>query len=391
MIKPITTLALVATLLVACTNERKVAEQTLSGLRPQDFEAVVDSVPIGLHVLHGPDGMEACVTGYGARLVSLMVPDADGHLQDVVQGLPTLADYMAHSQNFGATVGRFIGRILGAKYVMDGDTVHLQRGGNGHCGHGGSPNFGARPWRTLRADDRSVTLQYTSPDGENGFPGELTVTLTYALTPQGELDLQYEATTTRATVINLTNHSFFNLSGDLNRPVTDQVLWIRADSITAYDAQKCVTGQYMGVTGTPFDFRTPRTIGERIDEDDAQLQVTKGYDHCWTTGLPLLSATAHAKATDALQPIAWVYDPQSGRRVEVCTTEPGLHVYTANGLKGAVVGKDSLAYERRTAICLETCHYANSPNYPQFPSTTLRPGETWHSHTIYRFSAGREP
>lgn len=362
-----------ALLLSACVSE-KSTEFTRSGLRPADFEAVIDSVDNHLYVLTTGD-IEACITNYGARLVSLMVPDRDGRSEDVVQGFPTISGYTENNQNFGATVGRYIGRILGAEYTLDGQTVSLQKGGNGHCGHGGSPNFGARMWRTVAYDGRSLTLSYTSPDGENGFPGRLVVLLTYSLTDDGRLDLSYEATTDKPTVINLTNHSFFNISGDLARPVVDQVMYIKADSITAYDEQKCVTGEYLSVSGSPFDFRTPQAIGNHIDDDNAQLNVTKGYDHCWTTGF----------ACSAEEPVAWVYDEASGRRMEVYTTEPGLHVYTANGLKGALVGKDSIAYPRRSSVCFETCHFQNSPNYPQFPTTVLRPGETFRSHTTYRF------
>lgn len=349
---------------------------TRSGLRTEDFARVIDGEQCGLYVLANRQGAEVCVTNYGARVVSLLMPDRDGKLDDLVCGFPTIDGYTQHSQNFGATVGRYIGRILGARFVLDGDTCLLQAGSNGHCGHGGSPNFGARMWKVLAADTRSITLFYLSPDGENGFPGNLSVRLTYTLTDDNALELCYEATTDRPTVLNLTNHSFFNVSGRLDAAVEDQLMWVAADSITEYDAGKCVTGRLLPVGGTPFDFREPHRIGERIDEENDQLKVTRGYDHCW----------ALREGVGQEQPVAWVYDAASGRRMEVYTTEPGLHIYTANGLKGALVGKQGIAYPSRSAVCFETCHFQNSPNYPQFPSTVLRPGETFRSRTVFKWT-----
>ena len=356
--------------------DRQQDERTRSGLSAADFSACIDGVDNHLYVLTNAHGLEACVTNYGARLVSLMVPDREGRLEDVVCGFPTLDGYTRHSQNFGATVGRYIGRILGARFTLDGEEFVLQAAANGHCAHGGTPNFGARMWRTLRSDSRSVTLVYVSPDGENGFPGRLEVRLTYTLTDADELAVSYEAVTDRPTVLNLTNHSFFNLSGCPDSSVEPQWMLVRADSITAYDDRKCVTGSYRSVTGTAFDFRRPRRIGEGIDDDDPQLKVTGGYDHCWTIGFtPRLD-----------EPAAWVYDAGSGRRMEVFTTEPGLHIYTANGLKGVMTGKQGVAYPRRSAVCFETCHFQNSPNCPQFPSTVLRPDRVFRSRTVFRFS-----
>ena len=365
---------LTTALLTACGEDGNKITKSL--LNPEDFQTTIDSVDNRLHVLTNGGGMEATVINYGARLVSLMAPDRDGNLGDVVCGFADIKGYTENSQNFGATVGRYIGRILGGKYVSDGDTVRLQTGSNGHCAHGGNPNFGARMWETVGSASDYVTLQYVSPDGENGFPGNLTVRVTYRLTDDNSLEISYEATTDKTTVINLTNHSFFNISGDPRTSVESQTLYVRADSITAYDDNKCVTGEYLSVTGTPFDFRLPHTIGESIDNDHPQLAVTKGFDHCWTTGF----STAQG------EPAAWIEDEASGRKMEVYTTEPGLHIYTSNGLKGNLEGKGGILYERRTSICFETCHFQNSPNYPQFPSTVLRPGETFRSKTIYKLS-----
>ena len=362
-------------MLVSCSSVEKKADVTLSGLNVSDFEATIDSVDNHLYIITNKAGMEACVMNYGARLVSLMVPDRNGVMGDVVCGFPTIADYTDNSQNFGATVGRYIGRILGGECTIAGEKVVLQKGSNGHCAHGGNPNFGARMWRTVDVKENAVTLEYVSPDGENGFPGCLTLAVTYTLTEDNGLEIEYDGSTDKPTVVNVTNHSFFNISGNPRQSIENQMLCIHADSITAYDDNKCVTGEYLPVTGSPFDFRTPRPIGERIDEENAQLAATKGYDHCWTTGF----------SSGEGEPVAWVYDEESGRKMEVYTTEPGLHIYTSNGLKGNLTGKQGIVYERRTSVCFETCHFQNSPNYPQFPSTLLLPGEKFTSRTLYKF------
>lgn len=362
-------------LLLGCSPAERESGVTLSGLRVSDFEATIDSVDNHLYVITNSSGMEACIINYGARLVSLMTPDRDGVMGDVVCGFPTIADYTDNSQNFGAVVGRYIGRISGGEFELFGEKYVLQKGSNGHCAHGGTPNFGARMWRTVMVKDNAVTMEYVSPDGENGFPGTLTLSVTYTLTDAGGLEIEYKGSSDKPTVVNITNHSFFNISGDPRGTVEDQALFVNADSITAYDANKCVTGEYLSVTGTPFDFRTPHAIGERIDEDNPQLAATKGYDHCWTTGFSTVEAS----------PAAWIYDEASGRKMEVYTTEPGLHIYTSNGLKGNLTGKQGIVYNRRTSICFETCHFQNSPNYPQFPSTTLLPGEEFTSRTLYKF------
>ncbi len=339
-----------------------------SALHAQQFQ---------LYTLRNAQGMTMTVTNYGARIVSLCVPDREGHLDDIVCGFDTLEHYQAYKQNFGATVGRYIGRILGARFTLDGTTYNLDAEKNGHCSHGGSPGFANRFWTMTRHTADEVQLHYVSPDGESGFPGELTMTVTMRLTGSGELCIGYEATTTRPTVLNPSNHSFFNISGDFSRDVLSQSLTIDADSIAVYDSLKCVTGKMMAVSGTPFDFRTPKTIGENIDADDAQLKVTGGYDHTFQLRCP--GDIGHVAAR--------IHDPQTGRTMEVLTTEPALHLYTANGLKANLPGKGGTRYARRTAVCFETMHYADSPNKPQWPSTVLRPGETFRSTTIYRFSA----
>ena len=243
-------------------------------------------------------------------------------------------------------------------------------------GHGGRPGFSDRVWDMVSRNDTSLCLKYVSPDGENGFPGTLTVKVTYTLTYDHALDVAYEATTDKSTVVNLTNHSFFNISGDPSSTVLTHTLYVDSKYIATYDKDKNVDGRFMKVKNTPFDFTSAKAIGSDIDIYDEQMAITKGYDHGF--------ALRHAG--DITRPAAVVYDAKSGRRLTVFTTEPSLQVYTANGLNGTLVGKNGIAYPRRSAICLETMHFSDSPNQPDFPSTTLNPGETYRSHTIYHFS-----
>ncbi len=348
-------------------------EITASGLKQKDFQTEVDGMYIDLFTLTNKQGMEVCITNYGGRVVSLMAPDRNGKMEDVVCGFPTIYDYLDKRQNFGAAIGRYIGRILNARFTLDG--VEYKLNGKTHCSHGGYPGFANRVWHPRQEDAQTLHLFYTSPDGENGFPGKLDVHLIYRLTDNNELDIVYKATTDKPTVVNLSHHSFFNISGNLNSSIEGMTMQIDADYITEYDDQKCVTGDYLPVKETPFDFNTPMTIGERINENNAQLKVTRGYDHTWVL---------NTNGNDT-QLAATLTDPISGRTLEVYTTEPGLQVYTANGLNGKVKGKNNIAYPFRGAVCFEAMHFADSPNKPQFPSTTLRPGETYCTHTVYRF------
>lgn len=358
----------------ACKQERKI---TQSGLNVMDFQTEVDGKETNLFILKNKHGMEVCVTNYGARVVSIMAPDRHGKMEDVVNGFPTLKEYMDVSQNFGSTVGRYIGRILNATFTLDSVTYHLTRNTGPHSAHGGNPGFAAKIWQAEQLDDSAVQLRYLSVDGENGFPGNLNVSLTYHLNDDNALDITYKAQTDKPTVVNLSHHSFFNISGDLTTTIEDEILYVNADYYTPYDSTKCVTGEFASVTGTPFDFTSPRRIGERIDEDHPQINITRGgYDHCW-------ALNTHGSLDNLA---ASVYDEKSGRFLEVYTNEPGLQVYTAGGLKGKMIGKQGIAYQRRNSICLETMHFQDSPNKPQFPSTVLRPGEEYYSRCIYKFS-----
>jgi aldose 1-epimerase len=353
-----------------CSEEKRSAI-TQSRLDPLRYSAVFEGQHTALYTIHNENGMEACVTNYGARLVSLVYQG-----KDCVVGFDNVVDYRRFRQNYGATVGRYVGRIKGAKFTLDGVEYPLQENGKGVISHGGYPGFADHVWTLKAQTDSTVTLQYVSADGENGFPGELTVNLTYKLSNRNGLEVSYEATTTKPTVLNLTNHSFFNISGNLKQEITNQMLWVNSDKIATFDAQKNLDGKMMKVKGTPFDFRKPTRIGARIDDENAQLKITRGYDH---------SFVLNTKGSDQ-KAAAMITDEATKIRMTVYTTEPVLHIYTGNGLKGNTRGKQDVYYPRRSAICFEAMHLADSPNQPQFPSTVLRPGETFRSHTAYVFS-----
>lgn len=346
---------------------------TQSGLQRNQFQTEINGEYVDLFTLTNKNGMEVCITNYGGRVVSVMAPDRNGKMEDVVCGFPSIQDYMELRQNFGAAIGRYIGRILNATFTLD--SVEYKLNGEKHCSHGGYPGFVDRVWRPRQEDPQTLYLYYLSPDGENGFPGNLNVCLAYRLTDDNALDIVYEATTDKPTVVNLSHHSFFNISGKLSSSIENELLQIDSDYITEYDENKCVTGAFLPVRDTPFDFNEPRRIGDHIDREDEQLKITNGYDHTWVL---------NTNGDDMCMAIC-LTDPESGRTLKVYTTEPGVQVYTANGLDGTTVGKNEIAYSFRGAICLETMHFADSPNKPHFPSTVLRPGDTYYTHTVYKF------
>ena len=348
---------------------------TRSGLSRSRFTTTVDGKQTSLYTLSN-NSMEACITNYGARVVSLMVPDQDGRLGDVVLGFDNIEDYINKKQTFGGVVGRYAGRIRGARFALDGVPYILQPNSGINLSHGGHPGFSDRVWDVLSANDSLLRLRYVSPDGENGFPGTLTVTVTYTLTYDHSLDVAYEAHTDKPTVVNLTNNMFFNISGDPSSTILSHTLYVDSKYIATYDKDKNVDGRFMKVKNTPFDFTTAKAIGSDIDIMDEQMGITKGYDH----GFALRHAGNLNRAA------AILYDAKSGRRLTVFTTEPSIQVYTANGLNGSMTGKNGIAYNRCSAICLGTMHFSDSPNQSDFPSTTLRPGESYRSHTIYHFS-----
>jgi aldose 1-epimerase len=371
-------LALIA--VVGCTNKQKEAPEeqtTLSGLKRSDFRSVVNGDSTDLYVLTNANGMEVTLTNYGGRIVSVMVPDREGNLKDVVLGFDNIDDYVNVDNNFGATIGRYGNRIANGKITVEGVEYQLPQNNFGHTLHGGPEGFDKKVFHAVQPDSQTVVFTYLSKDGEAGFPGNLDVKVTVTLTDDNAIDLQYEATTDKETVVNLTNHSYFNLSGDPSQSVLDHLLTINADQFTPVDTTFMTTGAIEKVEGTPMDFKTATAIGERINNYDyEQLKNGDGYDHNW-----VLNTNG-----DISQVAATVYSPATGIQLDVYTNEPGIQVYSGNFLDGSVTGKKGITYQKRAAVCLETQKYPDSPNKPDWPSPYLKPGEKYTSRCIYKFT-----
>lgn len=369
--------------LTACEGKQAGAEGenadslTLSGLNPADFES--DST--ALYSIKNKAGMEVCLTNFGGRIVSIMVPDKDAGMTDVCLGHDNIADYVkygAEGCNFGALIGRYGNRIARGQFTLDGESYQLPINNGPNSLHGGGPiAFHNRIWKAEPVSDTSIAFTTESPDGEDGYPGNISVAVTYSLTKDNGLQISYFATTDKATVLNLTNHCYFNLSGDGSKDCLDEVLWLDADQFTAVDADVAVTGEVLSVEGTPFDFRTPTAVGERIDDDsNEQIKNGHGYDHNWILNT----------GGDITKPFMSLYDPSSGIQMEAFTDQPGVQFYAGNFLDGSFQGKKGVKHPRRSAFCFETQHYPDSPNHPEWPTTTLRPGEQYTTTTIYKFS-----
>ncbi len=344
------------------------------------FGKTGDGQEVQLFTLSNKNGMEARIMDYGGIVVSLKVPDRTGKLDDVVLGLNTLDDYLKGHPYFGALVGRYGNRIAKGRFTLNGVEYKLAvNNGENHL-HGGIKGFDKRVWNAkfvkTAKGEVSLVLTYLSKDGEEGYPGNLNVTVVYTLTNNNELKLDYTATTDKDTVVNLTHHSYFNLKGEGNGDILDHQLMINANRFTPTDAGSIPTGELKSVSGGPFDFTKSTVIGARINQPDQQLQFGKGYDHNFV--LDGRMGTVHLAAT--------VFEPTTGRVMEVLTTEPGIQFYTGNFLDGTLTGKSGKVYQQRYGFCLETQHFPDSPNQPKFPTTTLRKGQTMHSTTIYRFS-----
>lgn len=368
--------------ILSCTqtpnqSSDKAEEATLSGLYKSDFKSVIQGKPIELFALKNKKGMEVCITNFGGRVVSIMVPDKNGRPTDVVLGYDNLDEYLASSGNYGAFIGRYGNRIGGAKFTLDKQEYTLEINNvNVNCLHGGYLGFHNVVMDAKQLDAQSLELSYLSPDGEGGFPGNLKVKVLYTWTDDNALDIQYTATTDKPTVCNLTNHSYFNLSGKPGSQILDHTIMIDADTYTEVNDVMIPTGKLPSVDGTPMDLRQPIVIGEHIGKDFAQLKLGKGYDHNWVLNTKGDISKVAAKA----------YHPGSGIALEVHTNEPGVQLYTGNFMDGVDLGKHGIKYPHRGALCLETQHYPDSPNQPTFPSTVLRPGETYRSQCIYQFS-----
>ncbi len=349
----------------------------------RNFGTMPDRTAVTMYVVRNINGLEIRAINYGAIITSLLVRDRRGQLADVVNGHINLSGYINRSRFFGAVVGRYGNRIAKGRFPLDGREYALAVNNGPNHLHGGVKGFDKVVWQFDSAVSKpgtgSIGFKRVSPDGEEGYPGNLSVRVLYTLTAANELIVDYTATTDKPTPINLTQHSYFNLGGHAAEEITGHVLTINADRYTPVDATQIPTGEIADVAGTPFDFRAPTRIGARIDDDNEQLKIGGGYDHNYVlnrTGPGLVLA-------------ARVEDPPSGRVLEVRTTEPGLQFYSGNKLDGTITGKANVVYGRRSGFCLETQHFPDSPNHPEFPSTILRPGQTFSSRTVYAFSVTR--
>jgi aldose 1-epimerase len=347
------------------------------GIQKQPF-GTRDRRPVNLYTLTNSHGLEVKAISYGAIITSIRVPDRKGQFADIVLGHDTLEGYIPNPPYLGALIGRYANRIANGSFTLDGKKYSLPVNNGSNTLHGGIKGFDKVVWDAdpLASGKIGVVFTYLSKDGEEGFPGNLKVKVTYTLTDADELIVDYEATTDKATPINLTQHSYFNLAGEGSGDVLNHEVMLNADRFTPVDSNLIPTGEVRSVKGTPLDFTTPARIGARIDDHYEQLVLAKGYDHNFVIN----------RKDRGLELAARVYEPTSGRVLEVSTTQPAVQLYTGNFLDGSVTGKQDHVYRKRNAFCLETQHYPDSPNHPEFPSTILRPGETFRSQTVFKFS-----
>lgn len=354
------------------------AQKAPQQLARQPFGKTPDGAAVDIYTLSNSKGMEARIMTYGGIVVSLKVPDRAGKLADVVHGFDTFDGYLGTHPYFGALIGRYGNRIAKGRFKLNGAEYKLAVNNGANALHGGLKGFDKVVWTPRELPDaNALELTYVSKDGEEGYPGTLTTTVTYTLTEANELRLDYSATTDKDTVLNVTNHTYFNLKGQGDGDVLEHHMMIDADRFTPVDGGLIPTGELKPVEGTPFDFRKPTAIGARINQNDAQLKAGKGYDHNY-----VLNGSA-----GMLRKVIEVHEPSTGRLMEVSTTQPGVQFYTGNFLDGTLTGKSGKVYAQRSAFCLETQHFPDSPNKPAFPSVVLKPGERHQSTTVYKFSA----
>lgn len=352
-------------------------ENTIVSLDKANFEKTIDGKQVSLYTLKNENNASVAITNYGGRIVSIVVPNKDGGLTDVSLGYDNVEAYTKKGEGFfGAIIGRYGNRIGKGKFSLDTKSYQLELNDGVNTLHGGNNGFYAKVWNVEEATDNKLVLSYVSADGEAGYPGTLNVKVTYTLETNNSLKIDYEATTDKKTIVNLTNHAYFNLSGEGDSTILDHELMISANAITPVDETLIPNGELMSVEGTPFDFNKPTRIGERIEADHQQLKFGKGYDHNWVL-----------HKSKGLQTIATVYSPKTGIQMDVITEEPGLQFYSGNFLTGAEKnGKGGKAYPFRSAFCLETQHFPDSPNHANFPTTVLKPGATYKTTTVYKFS-----
>ena len=369
--------AVAALLMAACTP--KAEKATDSGLLQSNFRTEVDGKKTDLYSLRNKNNMEVCITNFGGRIVSVMVPDKDGQMRDVVLGFDSIQDYISKPSDFGASIGRYANRINQGKFTLDGVEYQLPRNNYGHCLHGGPQGFQYRVYDAVQLNPQELQLTYVAKDGEEGFPGNITCKVLMKLTDDNAIDIQYEAETDKPTIVNMTNHSYFNLDGDAGSNA-EHLLTIDADYYTPVDSTFMTTGEIVPVEDTPMDFRTPMPVGERINDFDCvQLKNGNGYDHNWVL---------NAKG-DINRRAASLKSQKTGIVLDVYTNEPGVQVYAGNFLDGSLTGKKGITYNQRASVCLETQKYPDTPNKPEWPSAVLRPGEKYMSQCIFKFSVDK--
>ncbi|MDR2917754.1 MAG: galactose mutarotase [Tannerella sp.] len=369
-------LSLLAVSLLFSCGEKE--EKLVSGLDKTNFVSEVAGKPTALYVLTNDNGMEVCITNYGGRIVSVMVPDKDNKMTDVVLGYDNIQNYVNVDGNYGALIGRYGNRIANGRFTLDSVEYQLPQNNNGHCLHGGPKGYHTKVWDAVQPDNKKLELTYFSEDGDANFPGNLSVKVVYTLTNDNAIDIRYEATTDKPTIVNLTNHSYFNLSGVPGSQILDHQIMVNADRYTPVDSTLIPTG-IAPVDSTPMDLRQLTVIGSKIDEPFEQLVKGRGFDHNWVLNTNGDVSKLAAKAVS----------PTSGIVLEVYTNEPGVQFYAGNFMEGSDKGKFGITYPHRGALCLETQHYPDSPNQPEFPSTVLRPGENYLSRCIYRFTVDK--
>lgn len=375
-------LLLAAGALGACCNT--TTELTQSGLDPARFDSVIAGKPTALYTLRNAAGMEVCATNFGGRIVSVVVPDRNGKPTDVVLGYDNVAQYadtVGSPSDFGASIGRYANRIKDGKMTIDGKQYQLPQNNFGHCLHGGPSGWQYQVYDAQQPNDSTLVLTITSPDGDNGFPGTVEATTTYRLLANNTLDITYDATTDKPTVINMTCHNYYNLNGDPSQKGEDMVLSVNADNYTPADSTYMTSGEIKPVAGTPMDFRTPRALSTTINDFSFdQIRNATGYDHNWC-----LNTYKDGRGDDTAV-CATLYSPRTGIFLEMFTNEPGVQVYTGNFQGTGIACKHGVKYPKHVSVCLESQKYPDTPNKPQWPSAILRPGEKYHSHVAYRFS-----
>lgn len=348
-------------------------------LNKADFDTEIDGKAVSLYTLKSGKGIIMQVTNFGGRVVSLWTPDKEGKMADIVLGFPSMDKYINNEGErfLGPVVGRFANRIAKGQFELDSIQYQLPINNNGQSLHGGLKGLDMVVWNVDKVSENEIELSYISPDGEEGYPGTLTLHMTYTLTSDNEFKIQYKATTDKATIINLSHHGLFNLNGECSGTITDHILTINADAITPVDSVLIPNGEITHVENTPFDFRKATAIGERINEENVQLKYGAGYDHNWVI---------NRKSEKDIEFIASLYSPTSGRVMEVWSDQPGLQFYSGNFFNGKVVGKYGKTMNYREAVALETQNYPDAPNHSNFPNSRLNPGETYTQTCIYKFS-----